>query len=226
MALRHGFCGRGWEPMIDAIVRAVGGAGNVGIDCPLGWPDAFVDFVARHRGADAAPVIGSGGPMWRQQLVYRRTDLFVRERVGITPLSVAADRMAHVALRCAGLLSRLDASGIAVDRSGQGVVIEVYPKASLKRWNLLPKRSYKQSARPEAVTAVLRGLTEQSRWLDLADCAGPVSRSHDVLDALVAALTARAAFKGLTFMPGEPDQAAAKTEGWIAVPSSDLGELL
>ena len=36
-----------------AILEAIGRAGKTGIDCPLGWPDAFVDFVAASFGAAA-----------------------------------------------------------------------------------------------------------------------------------------------------------------------------
>jgi hypothetical protein len=60
----------------------------------------------------------------------------VREQAGLVPLSVSADRIAHVALRCAVLLAELDASGRPVDRSGSGHVVEVYPAASLRRWGL------------------------------------------------------------------------------------------
>jgi predicted nuclease with RNAse H fold len=209
----------------DDILRAADGAAKVGIDCPVGWPDAFVDFVAAYRGGYVAAASEGGSPRWRQELVNRHTDLFVRRVVGLTPLSVAADRIAHVALRCAALLAKLEAAGLAVDRAGRGVVVEVYPKASLKRWNLLPQRSYKQSAHPEAVAAVLAGLTSAAPWLDLGDCAPAVGHSHDVLDALIAGLTARAADKGLTCQPDESQRDAAETEGWIAVPCSALDEL-
>lgn len=209
----------------DDIMGAVNGAAKVGIDSPVGWPDAFVDFLAGYRDGQVAAVTGAGGPEWRQQLVNRRTDLFVRKVVGLTPLSVAADRIAHVALRCTALLARLEATGMTIDRAGLGVVVEVYPKASLKRWNLLPQQSYKQSARPEAVAAVVAALTSAAPWLDLGSCASAVRHSHDVLDALIAALTARAALKGLTYPPDELHRAAADTEGWIAVPCSTLDEL-
>lgn len=207
------------------IMRAVNGAAKVGIDCPVGWPDAFVDFLVGYRDGQVPPVTGAGGPVWRQQLVNRRTDLFVRTMVGLTPLSVAADRIAHVALRCAALLARLEAAGTTVDRAGQGVVVEVYPRASLKRWNLLPQQSYKQPARPEVAAALLAALTSAAPWLDLGDCASAVSGSHDVLGALIAALTARAALQGLTYQPDELHRAAADTEGWIAVPCFGLDEL-
>jgi predicted nuclease with RNAse H fold len=209
----------------DDIMRAVDGAAKVGIDCPVGWPDAFVDFLVGYRDGQVAAATGAGGLTWRRQVVNRRTDLFVRQVVGLTPLSVAADRIAHVALRCTALLARLEAAGVTVDRAGHGLVVEVYPKASLKQWNLLPRQSYKQTARPHVVATILAGLATAAPWLDLGDCAFAVSRSHDVLDAVIAALTARAALQGLTYLPDELHRAAARTEGWIAVPCSALDEL-
>jgi hypothetical protein len=61
------------------------------------------------------------------------------------------------------------------------------------------------------------------------DC-GPyeetIRRSHDAFDAVVAALTARAASRGQTCLPAGDDLAAARTEGWIAVPSSPISQLI
>jgi hypothetical protein len=42
----------------------------------------------------------------------RRTDVFVHEQLGLTPLSVSADRIAHVALRCAVLLTTARAAAL------------------------------------------------------------------------------------------------------------------
>jgi hypothetical protein len=57
----------------------------------------------------------------------RLTDLAVREVMRLTPLSVSADRIGQVAMRCACLLAQLAQQGYAVDRSGGGKVAEVYP---------------------------------------------------------------------------------------------------
>jgi hypothetical protein len=55
------------------------------------------------------------------------TDEAVRAETGLIPLSVAADRIGHAAMRCAGLLAQLARRGQSVDRCGRGVVVEVYP---------------------------------------------------------------------------------------------------
>jgi predicted nuclease with RNAse H fold len=207
------------------ILDAIGQAGKTGIDCPLGWPDAFVDFVAAHRSGHVALPRDGTGTGWRRELTMRRTDLFVRDKLRLVPLSVSADRIAHVALRCAVLLAKLDASGRPVDRTGAGAVVEVYPAASLRGWGLR-HRGYKQPGPPGVLATAADDLLAAAPWLDCGPHGETIRRSHDAFDAVVAALTARAASRGQTCPPGEDDLAAAATEGWIAVPSSPIGQLI
>ena len=128
----------------DVLVDAMSSAVRTGIDCPLGWPEEFVRFLsAWSAGTFEAP--SSTDKAWRRRLAYRRTDEVVRERLGLVPLSVAADRIAHPAMRCAGILARLAADGVAVDQ----VVVEAYPAGSLKCWGL-PYRRYKGTANAPA----------------------------------------------------------------------------
>ena len=49
--------------------------------------------------------------------------------------------------------------------------------------------------------------------------------SHDALDAVIAALTARAAALSLTLRPDPELQLAASREGWIALPTAPLTAL-
>lgn len=205
------------------IVTVINRADKTGIDCPLGWPTAFVEFVAAHHTGHVG--IPEDGPDWRRSLTMRHTDIFVHEQFRLVPLSVSADRIAHVALRCAVLLARLDAAGRSVDRSGSGRVVEVYPAASLRRWGLY-QPGYKRAATPEALDRVVDHLLATAPWLDCASYEQAIRRSHDVFDAVIAAMTARAAVRGQTFRPGEADLAAARTEGWIAVPDSPISQLL
>jgi hypothetical protein len=83
----------------DAIVSVIDRADKTGIDCPFGWPDAFVHFVAAHHSGHASLPRSQTGARWRQELTMRRTDTFVHDKLRITPLSVSADKIAHVALR-------------------------------------------------------------------------------------------------------------------------------
>jgi hypothetical protein len=50
-------------------------------------------------------------------------------------------------------------------------------------------------------------------------------RSDDAFDAVIAALTARAAVLGRTDLPPASSLDAARVEGWIALPTGDLEEL-
>ena len=206
----------------DVILKAIDRADMTGIDCPLGWPTAFVEFVAAHQTGHVD--LPEDRPDWRRNLTMRRTDIFVHEQLRLVPLSVSADRIAHVALRCAVLLARLDAAGRPVDRSGSGRVAEVYPAASLRRWGLVHP-GYKQPAKPEALDHLVDHLLAAAPWLECAPHELAIRRSHDVLDAVIAAMTARAVVRGQTFRPGEADLAAARTEGWIAVPDSPISLL-
>ena len=155
----------------------------------------------------------------------RRTDAVVHDKLHLVPLSVSADRIAHVALRCAVLLAELDAAGRPVDRTGAGTVVEVYPAASLLRWGLR-HRGYKQSQTPDALASIADDLLAAAPWLDCGPYEKTIRRSHDAFDAVIAALTARAASLGQTLPPGEGDLATARTEGWIAIPDSPISQLI
>lgn len=93
------------------IVEAIGQADKAGIDCPLGWPLPFVEFVSAHQHGNVSVPQDLVGRDWRRRLAYRTTDLAVHEATGQRPLSMAADRIGHTAMRAAGLLSRLAAHG-------------------------------------------------------------------------------------------------------------------
>lgn len=207
------------------IVEAVTGADKAGIDCPLGWPDKFVDFVTAHRAGHVEVPEGVAGRTWRRDLAWRVTDQVVYARTGLTPLSVSADRIAHATMRCAAVLAELARRGRPVDRRGDGAVVEVYPAACLKGWGL-PHRGYKRAANLSELGRLVDRLLEAAPWLDLGEY-DPICRaSDDATDAVVSALAARASALGLVTVP-EPGQAgAAGTEGWIALPTTPLDRLV
>src|SRR6476661_8073389 len=70
----------------DEIVRLFGAADLAGIDCPVGWPDAFLPFIAGHLAGDPHPVLDHDGIEGRRLLAYRDTDRFVTARTGLIPL--------------------------------------------------------------------------------------------------------------------------------------------
>jgi predicted nuclease with RNAse H fold len=149
------------------VVDAISQADKAGIDCPLGWPTPFVEFVTAHsRGTVTIPP-DLPGRDWRRLLAYRLTDLAVHETTGQRPLSVAADRIGHTAMRAAGLLARLAVDGHPVDRTGAGVVVEVYPAASLRKWEL-PYRGYKNRKHVTVLDELVDRLKQTAPWLDFA----------------------------------------------------------
>ncbi len=208
----------------DLIVEAVMGADKAGIDCPFGWPDKFVDFVTAHRTGHVDVPSDIAGRGWRRDLALRVTDQVVYDMTGLTPLSVSADRIGHTAMRCAGLLAALARRGRPVDRRGTGVVVEVYPSASLKLWKL-PYRSYKRSSNLDGLGHLVDELRAAALWLDLGAYEQICRVSDDAADAVIAALTARASFQGLVTVPAREHADCARTEGWIALPTTPLSEL-
>ena len=100
--------------------RRSGRSDKAGIDSPLGWPSAFVSFVARHSAGSVSPPAPGGGALWRRGLAYRMTDEVVRASTGLIPMSVSADRIGHAAFRAAGLLALLSSDGCRCPAPGTG----------------------------------------------------------------------------------------------------------
>jgi hypothetical protein len=200
----------------DALVKRIAGADKVGLDVPFGWPDAFVEAVARFH----------MGRAWPEATVtalrYRETDRVVAARTGRWPLSVSTDLIGVPTFRAARLLARLAVEGHAVDRSGAGRLVETYPAAALRLWGFASTGYKRRDGRP-SLLALLRQLEARTRgWLDLGAAARRLCRgSDDALDAVVAALVARAAALGLCDGPPPRLADTAAREGWIALPAAD-----
>ncbi|MBD8217281.1 DUF429 domain-containing protein [Microbacterium sp. CFBP 13617] len=208
----------------DIVASVSAGDAWLGIDCPLGWPDAFVDFVQAHH-AETAPALGpvDGGADWRRPLVYRHTDHVVRERIGRWPLSVSTDRLGVTALRCAGVLRRLAEAGFAVDRAGEGRLFEVYPGGSLRVWGFDTTGYRVDAARRSALLDTVRARVP---WFDVGPFAALAIAKADAFDAVIAALATRAGALGL-FEPPAPEMlAVARREGWVVLPSGGLEGLV
>jgi predicted nuclease with RNAse H fold len=200
--------------ILDAIVRS----DKAGIDCPLGWPVDFVTFLIAHQAGKQLAADGATGRDLRRSLTTRLTDRVVRAETHLVPLSVAADRIGHVAMRCSELLDQLARSGQPVDRTGAGTVVEVYPAASLARWGL-PHRGYKGQNGAPVLDQLVNGVRSKAEWLVLGEFEDQCRKSDDAADAVIAALTARAAAVGLIKAPDMAQIILAKTEGWIAIPT-------
>lgn len=210
----------------EQVVALASVAAVLGIDCPFGWPEAFVSFVTDHQqGAVTVPADELGAD-WRRHLAFRETDRVVRATTGFTPLSVAADRIGLTAMRCAHLLTAMAERGHVVDRSGAGGVIEVCPAASLHCWGL-PSRGYKRAGGIQARRVLFAQLRATAPWLAITDeDSGLCIASDDALDAVVAALTSRAAAVGRCHLPSSERADLARREGWIMLPDTELTSLV
>jgi predicted nuclease with RNAse H fold len=195
---------------------------KVAIDAPFGWPVAFAEAVAQYTRHGR----WTGGD--RLTTIFRETDRHIRHSTRVKPLSVAAEKLAHPAIRCADLLTVL-ADPDAVDRTGAGIYAEVYPAAALDRWELLPRTSYRNGAEAaETREQLVANLSERASWLEIEPQIPELSRSDHLIDALICALLARALLgqPALTDpIPPELQRSAAQ-EGWIHLPLPDALELL
>jgi predicted nuclease with RNAse H fold len=205
--------------VLDALVSA----DATGIDCPFGWPVAFLGFLNEHDGDELASPESSGRD-WRRLMSYRRTDFRVHEATGRWPLSVSTDRIGVAAMRAAAILAAARSEGVTVDRTGGGRVAEVYPAAALAGWDL-PSRAYKGVKNRQGREDLVDRLCSAVPWLDLGRFEADCRQSDDALDAVICSLVARAHALGLGSAPGEADHELATREGWIVLPQCALEQL-
>ncbi|MFE4541122.1 DUF429 domain-containing protein [Arthrobacter sp. NPDC056727] len=210
----------------ETVVELFGASDTTGIDCPLGWPRPFLEFLLGHFREDPDAVLRHDGLAGRRELAYRATDRFVTRQTGLIPLSVSADRLAHPAMRCAVIQSKIAHLCGVQPRDGTGRLVEVYPAASLKIWGI-EARGYKGRGTPESDVreTMLGQLAAAAPWLDLATYRDQLTASDDLLDSVIASLTARAAATRTTLLPGPDQEVAAREEGWIHLPTGSLAEL-
>lgn len=200
----------------DLLVESVHGAEKAGVDVPLGWPQPFVELVAAHA-AGVLPAPASTDIHWRRTLAMRATDLHVRARTGLTPLSVSTDRIAYPALRWAGIEARLRGDGLEAARDGSGVVCEVYPAAALRCWSLT-HRGYKGEKNAAARTVLVDALSVVFPTLRWNGFRALCVEDDNALDAVLAALVAREVVRGRCGPPPAHLRELAGREGWIWLP--------
>jgi predicted nuclease with RNAse H fold len=205
------------------IIQATLDCEKFGIDCALGWPISFVDFVSSYSQTSLVGAKFDGGIDWRRDLAYRETDREVHRITGRWPLSVSTDRLGMTAMRCAGLLSKLESSGFAVDRSGMGKVVEIYPAASLRIWGF-SIAGYRNSTKIRE--KLLRELGVAAPWLRLGEYSNELIASCDAFDSVVAAIATLSAVLGKSTKPPLEKLELAQIEGWVALPRGPLTELL
>lgn len=186
---------------------------KVGIDSPFGWPLAFTQTIVAFTESGVWPDSDD-----RRPLLFRTTDLVVREQTGTDPLSVSSNLLAISAMRCARLLSLLDCN---FDRAGGGLVAEVYPAAAFRQWGFDP-RGYKgpePGKREKRRQLVQAFAAATAAWFDLGPAIqGRLESNDHYLDALVSAVVAHAVELKLTMPIPAHYLEAASAEGWIHLP--------
>ena len=215
----------------DDLSDATGQAEKIGIDVPLGWPEGFVGAIAAYSDTGRRPATAPQPGKSPKQLQFRETDRFVHARTGHWPLSVSSDRIAIPAMRAAALFTRLTAEGRRFARDGSGKVVEVYPAAAIRRWwgNVYAQGYKDKKGRDQRCRLFEKIVEGTAGWLRLtADVVSRCEDDDDALDALIAALVARAATVTGQCEP-IPNEARAQAlrEGWIALPKPEaLGALV
>lgn len=207
------------EQVIETALRA----DKLGIDCALGWPLQFIEFLNQYANLTESKTVFDGDMSWRRQVSYRESDRHVRAVTGRWPLSVSTDRLGLTAMRAAGLLSKMQHEQIEIDRTGTGLVVEIYPGASLRIWGF-ETTNYRTS--PELRQRLISDLKTAASWLELGSFETLMIESCDAFDAVIAALAARAAAIGAASEPPKNVIDVAKIEGWIHLPTKALVELL
>ncbi len=198
------------------LLKLFGRADKIGTDAPFGWPRGFTLALKDY----SDPKRRSCWPSDDNSLRYRKTDRVVLKESGVRPLSVSSDWIAWTARRAARLLSKAEQEE-PIDRSGGGRFVEVYPAAALKIWQL-QSSGYKGSDGRANRINLVDELMKRTEWLDWKSkkVEAKCKKSDDALDALVAALVARAKAKCLCCEPKSETKKLAEEEGWIALPKS------
>ena len=193
---------------------------HIGIDVPLGWPQDFARAINGYMSAPSGSWIVDGRSFAEASYFrLRETDRHVVRRFGgrQTPLSVTSDRIGAVAMKAAWLLTLL-AEEHEVDRAGvTGKILEVYPAAALRAWNLgLPHyRQLKRRDWPGAERRILEVL--QHHGVPTGTFPEGLLNEHQ-FDAFICAVIAEARQRHQTELPTPAVRATAQLEGWIHVP--------
>ncbi|MBX2804015.1 MAG: DUF429 domain-containing protein [Myxococcales bacterium] len=220
---------RGTPAMVEAVSRWVAqamaasdGPTLLAVDAPLGWPAALADALSGHQAGTALP--GVDDP---DLLFQRHCDQAIRQRLGLKPLEVGADRIARAAYAALALVQRIR------ERSGEPVplgsepgpsdvsqVIEVYPKATMTVicGTVAPyKATTPEHARQRQ--RLLRGLVEHGGCQVPQELRAAATASDHVLDAIACVVAGADFLSGKAPPIPEASASSARREGWIWVRS-------
>src|SRR5690625_4870161 len=176
------------------LIAAVSRSGGTGVDVPVGWPVAFVEFLQHHNDHTLEPPETTAGP-WRRTLGLRAADIDLHRRTGLTTLSVSANLIAYPAFRWAAIEAKLRA---------------------LYRWGI-PYTGYtgrqRRNVRHRMVVALclLFGALDWSGFEDL------IVADDNALDAVISVLVRYEVYCGDCDGPPEYLGEITQREGWMWV---------
>jgi predicted RNase H-like nuclease len=188
----------------------------IALDAPLGWPKTLSQVLGNHRAGEELSV--DANSMFR-----RKTDLFIKQKTGKTPLDVGANRIArtaYAALRLLGVIgTELNLNEIPLAwepmLTSPLSAIEVYPAATLIQRGYVAS-GYKKKLQHDTREKIVARLGTTVNYDD--EVSKKMLSSADALDAVVCLLAAVDFLEGRA-MPPE-DMASAEIEGWIWVAAS------
>ena len=208
-------CGKGFEPAqpVGNWINELEGRILFAMDAPLGWPDSMRTAFSDHFAGRPLPVLPD-------ELFRRKTDRYIKDETGKTPLDVGADRIARTAHAALKLLDEIGKhSGKTIPMAWSPdfndiAAIEVYPAATLKVMGIRSS-GYKLKNQDAERSEMMKAL---SHWVEVGEHASDLVENPDVLDAVVCVVA------GMDFISGKakppPDKELAEREGWIWVRSN------
>ena len=99
----------------------------------------------------------------------------------------------------------------------------MYPGATLRLWGF-DTAGYRTEDNKRA--ELLAKLKTKAPWLELSGFEDQMLDSTDCFDAVIAALAARAVALGAYSKPAKEQNAKAKVEGWICLPTGQVTSLI
>jgi hypothetical protein len=198
--------------LVAGWVREAPGPVLLCLDAPLGWPVGLRQALENHRAGQAIHTPGS-------ELFRRATDRAIQARLGKTPLSVGADRIAWTARAALLLLDELRKMlGTSIPLAWSAPVtkvaaIEVYPAATLAALGVVLPAPLANAA--EVHDIIVQAVSQR---LDLTRLDAGQRASRHSLDAVTCVRTGLAFLEGDIVPPDDEHRALALVEGWIWTP--------
>lgn len=195
-----------WQENLKEVIHS-GGKTLICMDIPLGWPKNFRSILSNHLPGQPLPA--------DPDFFFRReTDLYIKKKLGKTPLDIAADRIARATQKSLVLLNELRQHlkitiPLAWENSFQEdvLVIETYPAAVLRYYQLEFRKLKDQPLQQIKILESLKHRVTISKKLVNE------IKSHHIFDSILCVVAGTDFCEGLCDEP--TDRSKVQDEGWI-----------